>query len=1007
MADLSKSPADENKSSTPSPALAPPEESTANIFSKLILHWAHPIFSRASDLHKENKGLEIDDLLRLPEQDFGGVISPVFEEAWSTHFEKQQQQLKRLGQGQGQGQGQPDGDEGSSPKKIKTKSSLTHALWAVIGRRFMLAGIIKFFNTALQFSFPLLLSAVLKFMEDTQSGEIPVDAPFFEKYMGYWLSALLFVAMASKALTETIYFHAVYRAGYQARVAISIAVYNKALRLSSSARHGKTLGELINLMQVDSTKIEMFVPNIHVLWDGVFQIVGYMTILYFLIGWPCFAGLGVMILAIPSQGIIMKKLFGINREVVKYTDSRVKTTNEAVQGIRCVKMYCWEDSFKDKIGEGRYEELKLLYKQAYLKGFSRSYMSSIPAVVAVVSLVIYAVVYEGATINASTLFAALVAFDQLRFPLLFYPMSLALYAQAKVSAQRVEEFLGLEEIKTDTSASAPDGENFEDTSLNVAGVAGPGTYKKEDKSLKTGELKVENITIYWSDPNKPIAVTEDDDMSVSSKGSRSSRGSRRSSKKSDLVKIDFDVEIQPTEEVRYPKHILSDVSMHMAPGELCAIIGRVGSGKTTLCSAILNETVIRGGDVGLNGSIAYAAQTPWILNATLRDNITFGKPFQKDRYDEVIRVCQLTHDLSLLDYGDMTEIGENGINLSGGQRQRVSIARAAYSDADIIILDDPLSALDPEVGQKLFDDCIVKFMKGKTRILSTNQLQFLQFCDCIVALSSRKIVEMGTFDEVSKIGTVQKMLEQFEIGRKSTSNSEGKAGRDRSDSKALVTEKDAVIKNDDGAKLVTQEERNLGAVEWSVYKKYILSGGGTCRFLAIWLAFLACTVNAIFSSAWISVWTSDPTYERMSRSFYLGIYALLAITLGLFTFCRSFFLARFSVSASDELHKNALESVLNAPMSFFDTTPTGRILSRFSKDLYSIDLEICDSMDFFLFGRLVRRIEHHSEVTVAVIVQFNECCCALNEIDIFQFNLPSILLILVFRSWRQSARFYL
>jgi ATP-binding cassette subfamily C (CFTR/MRP) protein 1 len=262
--------------------------------------------------------------------------------------------------------------------------------------------------------------------------------------------------------------------------------------------------------------------------------------------------------------------------------------------------------------------------------------------------------------------------------------------------------LGLSEVRTDEE--------------------GKKIYNSEDNSLAKGEIKVKGATIYWSDPDKPVPVAEDNsnDMgslgssrhsvkSSSSKGSKGSKGSKKSKSKSkknsEVVVVDVVPDAEMQEEVKYPDPILTDVSMTIAPGELCAIIGRVGSGKTTLSSAILNEAVIAkdGGSIALNGKIAYAAQSSWILNATLRDNITFGSPYIKKKYDDIIRACQLTHDLSLLDAGDLTEIGENGINLSGGQRQRVSMARAAYSDADIVLFDDPLSALDPAVGKKVFD----------------------------------------------------------------------------------------------------------------------------------------------------------------------------------------------------------------------------------------------------------------------------------------------------------------
>lgn len=338
-----------------------------------------------------------------------------------------------------------------------------------------------------------------------------------------------------------------------------------------------------------------------------------------------------MIFAGPVQGIVMKKLFALNRSIVKTTDARVESTNEALQGIQSVKMQTWEDSFLASISKQRAEELKSLKSSAYLRGFSRAYMGALPGIVAVTSFVVYALGFAGADISASTLFAALVAFDQLRFPLLFYPMALAQLVQARVSASRLEAFLDLNEIGS-------------------RGSTGEGVYTREHS--EDGSLSIHDADVYWSNPRSPKEPTEelgDDDTSVAS-----SAAGKPSSDASDLESgLEGHAEI-------VSKPILKNINMEVKSGELCAVIGRVASGKSTLCAAILNEAFLEKGEILLNGQVAYAAQSPWILNATVRDNILFGLPFDESKFQRVIKACQLDHDLEVLTNGQWTEIGEKG-----------------------------------------------------------------------------------------------------------------------------------------------------------------------------------------------------------------------------------------------------------------------------------------------------------------------------------------------------------
>jgi ABC-type multidrug transport system fused ATPase/permease subunit len=581
-------------------------------------------------------------------------------------------------------------------------------------------------------------------------------------------------------------------------------------------------------MQVDATKIEVFIVTMHTLWDGLFQIAGYMTILGFMIGWPCLVGLLLIIIGTPIMGIITSKMFGLNRAMVKHTDERVKTSNEALQGILCVKMYTWEEPLSQQIDTYRQKELHMLRKIAYLRAFSRAYMSALPTFAAATTFLVYVYATAG-DVSASIIFSSIVAFDMLRLPLMFYPNALAQYAQAKVSLRRVATFLGSSEVNTTGYTRTMDAK---------------------------GEIIVDNATLYWYDPNEPLprSVLISDDT-VSEKSSKySNKSQRRLSTTTDKKSSrKLPTVVEDEEEMVYPKPILNNVNIHVSTGELCAIVGSVGSGKSTLCSAILNEAVLgKDSHICLAGSVAYVSQTAWILNRTVRENILFGQIYDESRYNQVIDTCCLRHDLQILEDGDLTEIGERGINLSGGQKQRVSLARAAYANADVYIFDDPLSALDPEVAENVFDGCILGMLQDKTRLLVTNQLQFLSKCDSIIALGTHGyVLEQGSYNDLlnNSDGEVTRLLKDVAPSRRSLI--EGKQVKDGSDVGA------AALPAKENKKLISNEERQTGTVKFDVYLKYIKAGGGYALFSAIFFFYLMSTGSSIGSSVWISVWTAD------------------------------------------------------------------------------------------------------------------------------------------------------
>lgn len=366
-------------------------------------------------------------------------------------------------------------------------------------------------------------------------------------------------------------------------------------------------------------------------------------------------------------------------------------------------------------------------------------------------------------------------------------------------------------------------------------------------------------------------------------------------------------------------------------GQLTAIVGPVGSGKSSLLSGLLGD-MKRTGSVALGGSVGYCAQEAWIQNATIRDNILFGQPWDEDKYWRVVEKAQLRRDFDLLGARDLTEIGEKGINLSGGQKQRINIARALYFDADIILMDDPLSAVDAHVGTALFNGAILDLKRqGKTVLLVTHALHFLPQVDYIYTLEQGKVVQQGNYADLMRDGPFQRLMQQF---GGSKDPDEGVLA-DKVGSADIVEEKkikEEPAPEGDG-KLMTEEERKTGSVGLSVYLAYLRFGPQWILVATVFAAVM--TGLNVTSTVWLTFWSEDKFRE--AGSFYQGIYAMLGLVSSLFTLFTGMAMTANAVRASRGLYDGALRRVFFSPTSFFDTTPLGRVLGVFGKDVDSLD----------------------------------------------------------------------
>ncbi|KRY16863.1 Multidrug resistance-associated protein 1, partial [Trichinella patagoniensis] len=411
------------------------------------------------------------------------------------------------------------------------------------------------------------------------------------------------------------------------------------------------------------------------------------------------------------------------------------------------------------------------------------------------------------------------------------------------------------------------------------------------------------------------------------------------------------------------------INLTVARGQCVAIIGQVGSGKSSLCSAILGEMEKVSGI--LTGSISYVPQQAWILNGTVRSNILFTKSMKSHMYKNVIEACALGDEINNMIEKDETEIGEKGINLSGGQKQRLSLARAIYQDTDIYILDDPLSAVDSRVGRHIFDNVIGKrgLLRNKTRILVTNALVYLNEVDLIVIMESGTIKKVGTPAELLQRGQdVEQLLEIFASQKTADKNNSqtvadesssehGKTANnfdnvnrssladDVVDGQAEDDSADDLSKSKDdsrtGNRLISTEVAETGSVNWHVYLLYLRSIGIVYAMFIVCIYAVSCMFS-VFYNIWLAQWSediyvnrSDPNY--VSANTRIGVYAALGAGQGFSVFIAAVVMLLCMVSSSARLHDSLVSSLLRSPISFYERTPIGRILNRISKDIDALD----------------------------------------------------------------------
>jgi len=774
---------------------------------------------------------------------------------------------------------------------------LKRALRRAFGTTFFAGGCFKLIYDSLQMVGPFLLKSLLGFLH--RCGDTTSHCEVGE--------GLIYVAlMLANALLQTLvlqqYFHRTFRTGMRVNCASICLIYAKTLKSGGPSRAKdsteasaagdsgqRTSGEIVNLMSTDSQRLQDLMTYLHTIWSGPYQMVITLIFLSTVMGWATCAGVAVITLQIPIMNVISRKVKLAQRALIKIKDERISVTTEVFSSIRLLKMYGWEGSFQERLNEIRERELRQLRKYQITNVISSAFAQTAPILTAASSFGMYTAIYGD--LNAATAFTALALFNVLRFPMAMFPNVVSSTVEASIAINRIEAFLLSPEVQGSPRQSSIDAGG----SQGEAGLA----------------VKMSQAKLVWPD-GSPL-----------------------------LGGIDLSVPAPTPKQKR---------------AHLTVVVGAVGAGKSGLLQALIGDLAPTEGTVATLDAVAYASQVAWVRNATVMDNIVFHSIMDKERYAAVLEACCLLPDLDTLPCYDQTEIGEKGVNLSGGQKQRIALARAVYSSSKLLLLDDVLSAVDAEVAKKLLKMLRGPLVAGSSIVLCTHYLSAIKHADQVVLIergnsngADNPRIEGG---HITFCGSPQDFLEQHpEMVAVEEGSVEAMRQTSVESSRSLedVALGDAVASKSlqsstNSGRLVQRETERVGSVPLSIYKTYIMAAGGLKLVITVLLGVAIGQALQTSADYWVSYWSDHSTHvgDEIYISSSVGMLGYVGFSFAaFFGICAtSAFFRITALNAARSFHQQLLQKLLCLPMSFYDTTPLGRVLNRLSKDIYTIDEQL-------------------------------------------------------------------
>ncbi|KAL6945160.1 hypothetical protein ACO0QE_002606 [Hanseniaspora vineae] len=828
-------------------------------------------------------------------------------------------------------------------------------------------------NLAVAFT-PLVSKHLIAFVAEKQV----VPGLKLNKGVGYAIATIVLMIIIAIFSAQGMFNASL--VGAQIRSILTKALLQKSFKLSSKGKHEFPLSKITTIATTDTSRVEIGFTEHPMIWGFPGAIIVTIYLLIYNIGPVALVGLGYFLVSLGVTVWGFTFVMGFREIANQFTDARVNFVRDIINALKIIKFYAWEDAYLKLIAEKRKREINQVRKMQSYQAVVIAYSVMVPTIASLITFLCLYQIKHGNK-SAAAVFSSLALFKVLSGQMFIIPQALSSTVDALVGMKRVQACLLAEE--------AEEGQESEIPCLN-----------------KENAIELDRCTYEWE-------VFEDAEESNSDENLDEKNTVENNNDKLEKNSIENSMSAKDEEEpIDKPVfNGLHDITLNIRRGEFIVVTGSIGTGKSSLLLAMTHLMKQLSGEYRQNGELLLCGQ-PWVQNATIRDNITFGSDYDEKKYKNVLDICSLRPDLKILEAGDLTEIGERGINLSGGQKARINLGRTVYRSADIYLFDDILSAVDAKVGKHIMEKCIMGELKNKTRLLATHQLNLIKDADRIIFLGTDGSLTIDTMDNLllskpefanlmanattskkdnkeSNFKDAEEEEEEEEVQRKEIQMKNIKSENDEFSVDIAYDEKQALIKG----QLIDKEERAVNSISFDVYKKYLVAGAGSFWLIATCLFFFADISNTfmdLFASVWLSFW-NEMKWKNRSKGFYMGLYALWTVLSFFLTLGECLIILKVGLRSSRNLHNSAIKRVLHAPMSFIDVTPLGRILNRFTKDMDVLDSQLPISI----------LIAMYSIVQIGGII----IMCII-YIPWFAISLPPFILffLIIFDHYQSSAR---